>query len=452
MVSGAQRQETIRELGDGLVLRSATVADAEALADFNAHIHGNRETGEPDEGVRGWVLELATMPHPTFQVSDFTLVEDTRDHKIISSLCLIPQTWTYAGIPFGVGRPELVGTLPEYRKRGLVRAQFEVIHGWSAERGHMMQGITGIPYYYRQFGYEMAMDLGGGRTAYPPQLPKLKEGQEEPYRMRPATDADLPFVAEVYRYAIQRKLIACPIDETVWRYELQGRHPQSGSRFELRIIETPQGEPVGYVVHRPKLEHGTFGIGGYELKRGVSWLAVTPSVMRYMAATGQSYAAQEAKGPFQGAMGFWLGSEHPVYEAYQRSLPEVRPPYAWYIRIPDIAGFLRHIAPALESRLENSLAPGHTGELKLSFYRRGVRLVFEGGRLVTVEDWDPAGKNAGNASAGFPGLTFIQLIVGYATPEQVRNGHPDCWVGSDEARVLLNTLFPKQSSHIWIID
>ncbi len=32
------------------------------------------------------------------------------------------------GFPFGVGRPELVGTLPEYRNRGLVRAQFEEVH------------------------------------------------------------------------------------------------------------------------------------------------------------------------------------------------------------------------------------------------------------------------------------------------------------------------------------
>jgi hypothetical protein len=34
---------------------------------------------------------------------------------------LISQIWAYEGIPFGVGRPELVGTLPEYRNRGLVR-------------------------------------------------------------------------------------------------------------------------------------------------------------------------------------------------------------------------------------------------------------------------------------------------------------------------------------------
>ena len=41
-------------------------------------------------------------------------------------------------------------------------------------RGELVQGITGIPYYYRQFGYEMALDLGGGRMCYAPQIPELK--------------------------------------------------------------------------------------------------------------------------------------------------------------------------------------------------------------------------------------------------------------------------------------
>ena len=105
---------------------------------------------------------------------------------------LIPQTWTYEGIPFGVGRSELVGTLPEFRKRGLVRMQYEEIHKWSAERGQMVQAITGIPYFYRKFGYEMALDLSGGRFGYEAHVPKLKDGETEPYRLRPATPCRHP--------------------------------------------------------------------------------------------------------------------------------------------------------------------------------------------------------------------------------------------------------------------
>ena len=124
------------------------------------------------------------------------VVEDQRRGKIVSSLNLISQTWTYGGMPFGVGRVELVGTDPSYRRRGLVRAQFEIVHRWSQERGELAQMITGIPYYYRQFGYEMALDLGGGRVGYAPQIPELAAGGTEPYRVRPAVEADLPFIAK----------------------------------------------------------------------------------------------------------------------------------------------------------------------------------------------------------------------------------------------------------------
>ena len=128
----------IRDLGNGLVLRRSTPADAEKLGDFNAFIH--TDTDKPDPRLAAWTRDLLERPHPTFGTGDFTLVEEQATGRIVSSMNHISQTWTYDGIPFKVGRPELVGTLPEFRNRGLVRVQFEEIHRWSAERGELVQG------------------------------------------------------------------------------------------------------------------------------------------------------------------------------------------------------------------------------------------------------------------------------------------------------------------------
>ena len=152
-----KQQTILRDLGNGLILRCATPEDAEALAVFNGKIHGENELDA--QRVSAWTRDLLSRPHPTLRPSDFTIVEETSTGTIVSSLNLIPQTWSYEGIEFNVGRPELVGTDPAYRHKGIVRAQFEEIHRWSAERGELVQGITGIPYYYRLFGYEMAMNL-----------------------------------------------------------------------------------------------------------------------------------------------------------------------------------------------------------------------------------------------------------------------------------------------------
>ncbi len=442
----ATDQEILRDLGDGLVLRRSTRADAAELADFNARVHSELGPDQPNERVAAWTHDLMERPHPTFAPCDFALVVDTHTGRIVSATNLISQTWTYGGVPFGVGRPELVGTWPEYRRRGLIRAQVEVIHRWSAERGKLVQAISGIRFYYRQFGYEMALPLRGGRSGFEPNMPQLKPDQTEPYRLRPATVDDLPFLSEVYAWAARRVLVACRLDAAQWRYELVGRSVENEDRRLYLIIETPAGERIGYLAHRPWL--GTNGgvlLTAYELKPNISWLAVSPSALRYLWAVGNEYAARD-KGQMRSVV-LLLGGEHPAYEACRDRLPHGWPPYAWYLRVPDLPGFMRCIAPVLERRLAGPIAAGHTGELKLSFYRSGLRIVMDSGRLATIEAWEPSDTEDGDA--GFPNLTFLQLLFGYRALDELKQAFPDCWCGGDDARVLLSTLFPRQASDVW---
>lgn len=438
----------IRELGDGLLLRRSSPEDAEALAAFNARIHSDDGPDQPDERLAAWTNDLLKGSHPTFNPSDFTIVEDRATGQIVSSMNLIPQTWSYAGIDFGVGRPELVGTLESYRSRGLVRAQFEVIHQWSANQGHKIQAITGIPNFYRQFGYEMAIDLGGGRYGYAPQVPKLKKDEDEPFAIRPATEADIPFIDWLFLKASERYLVNCRWDEALWRYELMGKGENNIQRSDVRIIEDKEGGRVGFFLHSTRnwANGAKLPAQRYEVKPGISWAEVTPSVVRYLQSTGESRAEKMEKKAF-GAFGFWLGSQHPVYEIMGDGLPNVRKPYAWYVRVPDVPGFLESVKPVLESRLAESPYVGHTGEVKITFYRSGIKLRFEQGKLQ-VETWKPT-PHGHSGDAAFPDLSFIQFIFGYRSLADLDYAFADCWCGNDLARGLLNTIFPVRPSCIW---
>jgi hypothetical protein len=123
-------------------------------------------------------------------------------------------------------------------------------------------------------------------------------------------------------------------------------------------------------------------------------------------------------------------------------------PYAFYLRVADLPRFLRHLAPVLERRLARSVMPGFSGELKLDFYREGVRLVFENGKLTGAADWQAPDTDQRWQGASFPPLVFLQLLFGYRSLEELRYAFPDCWT-SDEAALLLNVLFPKKSS--WVL-
>ncbi|MXV73012.1 GNAT family N-acetyltransferase [Candidatus Poribacteria bacterium] len=437
------------DLDDNLKLRFATPDDTDALAEFNIRLHEAENVGPS-------IRDLMSGNHPTCKASDFTVVEDTKTQKIVSSTCLISQTWTYSGIPFKFGQPEFVATEPAYRRRGLVRKQFEVIHALSAARGELMLGITGIPWYYRLFGYEMALDMEAELTIDGIHIPNLKKDETETCRLRPRTDADNAFIQARYANAIESHVFACPRTPALWQYEFNGRSAGSDARHVWRIIEDMEGTQLGYVQHLQWCVEGFSESAGpgtnllvmrLELKPGVGSLHLMPSLLRALWKTAEMtpIAPENAKKKITGIQ-FILGREHPVYSALPKSVIRKEPPYAWYIRVPNLTTFLQHIQPALEKHLIGTVAEGYTGELKLSFYRSGIHLKFHQGTLKEIADWTPEDIEDGDAA--FPDLTFLQLLCGRCRTAELTVRFVDCWA-KDTAAVLLDCLFPEFKSEIW---
>jgi hypothetical protein len=432
----------IKDLGDGLVMRRSRAEDREKLSKFNAEIHKDTTVGD-------LTMDLMSGNHPGFGVDDFTIIENAHSGEIISTMCLIDQCWTYAGIPIKVGRPELVGTLPDYRNRGLVRKQFEVIHQWSQDRGQVVQAITGIPYYYRLFGYEMAMSLDGGRFGTAAAVPVIKPQQLVMVRLRPAVEADLPFISACYAAGCQRDLVACTRSLEMWRFEMLGKSPSNADRRDLHVIENSDGELVGFIGLLTQLVDQMVMCWTYDLNPGTSWLEVTPFVIRYIWDKGQALAVKFSKPCSLFAM--WLHDNHPVFQVAEHLFQYRKQPYTWYLRVPDLPGFMRLIAPVLEQRLRLSYCTGYSGKIELNFYKGGLRMAFNKGCLVTAEDFQATPEAEGDVA--FPGLSFLQLLFGYRSLAELRQILPDCWVDdkSFDRVPVLNVLFPKQNSNVWPI-
>ena len=440
------------DLGDNLVLRFAQSDDIDAVAEFNARI-----TDDPKVSV--WTQDLMSGRHPTTQASDFTVVEDTHAQKIVSSMCLISQTWAYGGIPFKLGRPEIVMTDPAYRRRGLVRKQFEVIHALSSSKGELMQAISGIPWFYRQFGYEMAMNRFGTQSIYQIHIPKLGDNKTENYRVRPMETRDHAFIREVCDNAIHRQPFAALRSAAEWDYELKGNSQNSSAQLEWLIIEATSGERLGYVQYFAGVFGAKLSVQMLELKPGFSYLNLMPSILRGLWEHAQK---RFAKGDYPvremprhqspeelHGLAFALGLEHPAYDALPKNGVVETKPWAWYIRVPNIVAFLRHVQPALEKHLTEGPAAGYSGTLKLNFYRSGIQLVLERGQITDISDWSP--ETVFDGDAKFPDLTFLQLLCGRRRFNELADNFADC-LGRDDAATLLDNLFPPFTGHVWVLS
>ncbi len=439
-------QKAIRDLGEGLIIRHSTPEDTAALVEFNREIHGEDDWDK--KGLEDWTRDLMSGEGPTFGTGDFTVVENTNTGEIVSTCCLISQTWVYEDTPFKVGRPELVGTKKEYRRRGLVRHQFEIIHQWSEARAELVQVITGIPYYYRQFGYAMALNLEGGRSGYEPHLPKLKDDEEEPLRFRLAGEEDIPFLMLTYDHGSQRDMIRAVWDEAQWRYELFGKSQYNINRREIYVIEDQKGASVGFIGIPPVKWRAGSALTLYELAPGNSWVDVTPSVIRFLWRKGEELG-QEQDQPQQ-AFSLYLGEAHPAYDVIASRLPRTQKPYAYYVRVPDLPAFIELIAPVLEKRLADSAFANYTGDIKLNSYHDGLLMDIKDGHLLAVREL--AFDELEGTTANFPPLVFLHLLFGHRTMDELGQVYIDCGTSRDENKRLLDALFPKKPSHIWPIS
>jgi hypothetical protein len=52
----------------------------------------------------------------------------------------------------------------------------------------------------------------------------------------------------------------------------------------------------------------------------------------------------------------------------------------------------------------------------------------------------------------FPGLTFLQLLFGYRSYEELHQSFADCWCDGEDLRALINIFFPKKLSDVFPVS
>jgi predicted N-acetyltransferase YhbS len=409
-------------LKDGLVLCTvADHSDIERVAAFSGKIHG---------------AEVATLTrrlflhHPHTQLDDLIFVEDERSKQIVSTLCLIPWIWAYEDVEIPAGEMGIVGTLEAYRRRGLVRAQVELFKRRLRERGCLLSHIQGIPYYYRQFGYEYALPLEGGLRL---ELRHVPKSLETPFKFRLATLDDLPTLMQLYEEAARDLAIRTIRDEPTWRYLLAGAG-EAETECETWVIEDVEGQIAGYM-RLPK-HHFDKELAVNEVSRLRADAALAALDHLKILATEREKPGVRLNLPANCTL-MRLARSLGAHDLGT---------YGWQIHIPDFAALLRALAPALERRVAGSPFAGLTREVRLNLYRETIALRFSGGKLGEAANLGFTDEE----DIRFPPLQFTPLVLGYRTVEELQETYPDVNV-APASRLLVDTLFPKVTSFIYTI-
>ena len=390
------------DLGDGLVLRTATAADAEGIVELSVAAHGPN-----DAGAVGYLLG---------QPESWAVVVD--GEQVVSTGVLLDHEGRYGPVPVRFGQPEYVATDPDYRRRGLVRALFDLLHQRSGALGHHFTVISGIPYFYRRLGYQYGLQ-------HPPRyrLSDRRLAATDSWAVGPATLVDVDDLVRLHEAAHDAADLVTfrPRADWEWLVSEASRHGEEVfvARRDGRV------EGFGRLQRHPGAR-----VGRAELFEGA---ADSVGAARALLAharggeLGEDLTVVDRPGtPFSHAL-------HGAGEPSQDHL-------ALYTRLPDPVAFLRHVRPGLSRRLAASGFAGDQGTLTVSLYDRTLLLPYDRGEVGDAR-WGPAMEDPfGEGHAGVAPDALDALLLGRFGASALDDRVDDVMLGPD--RPLLDVLFP----------
>ncbi len=425
--------EPIEDLPDGLRLRRAGPEDIEPMAAFQAPIHGTPEA--PSQWEAAWVRASMSGRHPSCSAARWLIVEERDTGRIVSACGLMRHTWSLDGVPFTVGRPETVGTDPAYRRRGLIRRLFQEMHRMSDADGDLAQVIWGIPYFYRQFGYEMCIPLDGGRRLDADTVEMLADQTPSGWDVQPPSPA-MRSHAERWKHTMDRfSSWTAQMEPADWEYHWRPQTVEEQPEISVLGVITQHGQPVGFAGIAPWSCPDKVQVLAAE--DGVDWRALICAVCQWIRRLYRTLRGATE------AVSLAIGMNHPAWAALDDISTTPIEPYPWYLRVPDPMRFFTHFTPVWESRLAQAGLNGWSGRLGISDYHRTVVMTFEQGRITEFSD-----RADGAPVARWPGSVLLQSLAGFREIGFLQNAHPDMQIPG-ELRPVLDALFPVRSAHIW---
>jgi predicted N-acetyltransferase YhbS len=418
--------KTIRELGNGLAIKTAdSDADVERVAKFDSVVF--------DDKVGDLCRHLFTN-HPNTKISDLIFIENEKG-EVVSSLCLIPWEWDYDGITIKVGEMGIVGTAEEYRQRGLIRSQVEYFKQLLNERESDISIIQGIPYFYRQFGYEYSVPLERNCIIELYQIPDYSENEKPKLAYRIAEKKDISAIQKLYNESSKSLGIHSLKDEKIWHY-LAEYNPETCTSADIWLAEDMSGQIVGYFL----IAKHPFGdaLSVAEVSRLSYDNAL--DVLRHLKKLAIENNKPNIRLNIQSNCELVKTAIH--HGAIDRGV------YAWQINIPDMVRFLKTISPVLERRLADSPFSGLTEKIRIGFYTEKVAISFENGNITNVEKLELSDNR--HEPIRIPPGSAVPLFLGCRDREELCGLWKDMGA-SPKYSYLFDVLFPKMESYIYTI-
>ncbi|MHA2058275.1 MAG: GNAT family N-acetyltransferase [Candidatus Thorarchaeota archaeon] len=424
------------KLPDGYEFGSVeTDEELEELLSFHTIVHPD---DDPDE-LRRQINKL-----PGFGRKLNFYIRDKAKNVIVCALNAIPSTWYYEDVPLRNLELGWVGTLKEHRRKGLFKSLYTHFDKLLQDGKYDISTIQGIPYYYRQFGYDFVIPMGRTLWLTVDQIPTIDEKTPPSFmqlNIREATSDDIDDLMKLYDEHNRPLQVYTGRNRDLWNVQEETKR-EYDKEFQTIVLEDENGVQ-GYLrfVLILSTEAGMHGSGN----------AIQVIESRIQSFTGVRRALQFLRTKALEHNIYRIGVSGPATNNLSRIALDlgghIRGGWKHQIRIPSMFRLLRSIQPVLEKRLMGTMFEDLTEDLALNTFRNCYLLKFVNGKIESITD---SGMQEVDENRRFrsPPDDLARLVLGAYSIDELSYNNID-FIVSNGLKSLIQTLFPKRESCIF---
>ena len=384
------------------------------ILELNVAVHG--------EEIKEYIKRIY-KEHPKKKDILWFYIEDNSTGQIISLLTLMPLEWRFEGVLLPVCEMGFVGTLKEYRGKGLIGKLNEFYERVMMERGYLLSCLRGIPYYYRRFGYEFVLSLDERFSLSPNQIPSMELSHID---IRKASRKDIGYIENQYNSNSNSFLISNSFDTESFYFKFMNESFDD-NKLSAYIIEE-NGKPEGYFLIGMSFDNEVYTIITPQL---------SPPQMIKLLQHLNEYPKKEKDLILNVA-------EFSGFGKFLFSIGKLQSNYGWQIKIPNLKRFFESIKDILENRVKKSKFNDLSKTVIISDYKQSIELIFVKGKIeaIKIESGYP---DVEKCDVRIPGAMLLKLLLGDRTVDEINYIVKDARI-NPSSKKLIEILFPKVNS------
>ncbi|MHA2006316.1 MAG: GNAT family N-acetyltransferase [Promethearchaeota archaeon] len=408
------------KVNDPFSIHIATDSEEELKAIINL----SREVHQ--EEVLEIYLSQIYLKHPRKNEILWLYIKDDRKNKVVSLLSLVPSEWQIEDTVLPVCEMEFVGTLEEYRKKGFIKILNKLYETIMTQNNYILSVIRGIPYFYRELGYEYVSSLDE-RIAIP--VSKISKKKYKKLNIRSANVDDIPFIEAKYTQFHKQYYIFSKFDAECFKFKYLK------DQFNSEVRST-------YVFEENGVAKNYFSLGmSYDNQ---NYEIINPDLSKNEMITLLHFIITIGAYNENDIITLSISEHSSLYSFIKTLGGKPVSTYGWQVKIPNLEKFFYLIRELIEKRLKHSEYKGLTKTIRISNFRESIILDCIDGIIekIEIKKEYPDPKIT---DLMIPGALLFKLILGDRSIDELNYIITDVRVNIS-SKSLIETIFPKKKS------